>query len=458
MSNGGAQTTSRNRFKPYPDYKDSGVEWLGEIPADWSVRRLKTLISEPITDGPHETPDFLIDGVPFLSVDGIQEGELVFEGCRYISEAAHREYRRKCAPRRDDILLGKAASTGKIARVKVDFEFGVWSPLALIRPNEVEVWPTFLEYALKSMATQAQIDVLCTSSTQKNISMRDIPILVVCLAGLQEQRAIASFLDLETAKIDALVAKKERLILLLQEKRTSLITRAVTKGLDPNVPMKESDVEWLGDIPAHWEVKRVRDIAESLQTGPFGSQLHADEYVTGECPVINPANLRDGQLVPDWDCTVDEATARRLEHHRLAVDDILLARRGELGRCGLVTQQEKGWVCGTGSLRLRTRRDLARPRFLTHLLSTSGVRDWLQLQSVGSTMRNLNTSIIGRIPVALPIQAEQDEIVTRVDLETGRIDSLIAKVRDGIDRLKEYRTALISYAVTGKIDVRGEIA
>ncbi|MGE3978951.1 MAG: restriction endonuclease subunit S, partial [Nitrospira sp.] len=199
-------------------------------------------------------------------------------------------------------------------------------------------------------------------------------------------------------------------------------------------------------------------IAESLQTGPFGSQLHADEYVPGECPVINPANLQDGQIVPDLDCTVDEATAQRLEHHRLAVDDIVLARRGELGRCGLVTQKQKGWVCGTGSLRLRPRRDLARPRFLMHLLSTSRVRDWLQLQSVGSTMQNLNTSIIGRIPVALPIPAAQDEIVTRIDLETGRIDSLISKIHDGIDRLKEHRSALISAAVTGKIDVRGEVA
>lgn len=113
------------RFKPYPAYKDSGVEWLGEIPAGWDVRRLKRLIAEPITGGPRETPDFLIDGVPFLSVDGIQEGELIFEGCRYISEDAHKEYSRKCAPRRDDVLMGKAASTGKIARVKVDFEFSV---------------------------------------------------------------------------------------------------------------------------------------------------------------------------------------------------------------------------------------------------------------------------------------------------------------------------------------------
>jgi len=264
---GEAVAMTRRRYKPYPDYKNSGVEWLGEIPAGWEVKRLKTLIAEPITDGPHETPEFTIDGIPFLSVDGIQEGELVFEGCRYISEVAHKEYLRKCAPRRDDILLGKAASTGKIARVKVDYEFSVWSPLALIRPDNSEVWPGFLEYALKCAGTQAQIDVLCTSNTQKNISMRDIPVVVVCVAGLKEQRAIAAFLDRETARIDALVAKKERLIELLQEKRTALITRAVTKGLDPNVPMKDSGVEWLGEIPAHWEIKRIRHVVSRIEQG-----------------------------------------------------------------------------------------------------------------------------------------------------------------------------------------------
>lgn len=217
---------------PNVQMMESGVEWLGEIPAHWVVRRLKTLIADPITDGPHETPEFLNDGVPFLSVDGIQEGELIFEGCRYISEAAHKKYWKKCAPRRDDILLGKAASTGKIARVKVDFEFSVWSPLALIRADHSEVWPGFLEYALKSAATQAQIDVLCTSNTQKNISMQDIPVLVVCVAELREQRAIAAFLDRETASIDAMAARVRDAIDRLKELRTALVSAAVTGKID----------------------------------------------------------------------------------------------------------------------------------------------------------------------------------------------------------------------------------
>lgn len=219
-------------LNPNAQMTDSGVQWLGEIPAHWVVRRLKTLIADPITDGPHETPEFLNEGVPFLSVDGIQEGEIIFEGCRYVSESAHKQYSKKCAPRRDDILLGKAASTGKIARVKVDFEFSVWSPLAVVRADHSEVWPSFLEYALKSAPTQAQIDVLCTSNTQRNISMQDIPVLVVCVAELGEQRAIAAFLDRETARIDDLVTKVRDAIDRLKELRAALISAAATGKVD----------------------------------------------------------------------------------------------------------------------------------------------------------------------------------------------------------------------------------
>ena len=270
----------------------------------------------------------------------------------------------------------------------------------------------------------------------------------------EEQRAITSFLDRETRKIDVLVAKKERLIELLWEKRTALITRAVTKGLDPDVPMKESGVEWLGKIPAHWEVKRVRKLAISLQTGPFGTQLHADDYIADGIPVINPSNLIGGKIVPDKNCTVDELNATRLGHHKLLRGDILFARRGELGRCGLVDDEQVGWLCGTGCLRMQPCSKSVSSVFLLYLLSTAGIRNWLELESIGSTMLNLNTSIISRIPVAIPGVVEQRDIREYLDRETAKIDALVAKVREAIDRLRELRTALISAAVTGKIDVR----
>lgn len=427
-------STETRRFKRHPAYKDSGVEWLGKIPAHWEVKRLKTLISDPITDGPHETPEFLTDGVPFLSVDGIQEGELVFEGCRYISEADHRDYRRKCAPRRDDILLGKAASTGKIARVKVDFEFSVWSPLALIRPNDGEVWPGFLEYALKSTATQAQIDVLCTSNTQKNISMQDIPTLVVCIAAFQEQRTIAAFLDRETARIDALVVKKERLIELLQEQRTALITRAVTKGLDPNVRMKDSGVEWLGKIPAHWEIT----------------------------PLRWALSVRSGEALPNTDFDLTASVDRRLpviggngvmgygDRSNTTAACIAVGRVGAL--CGNVHLVDPpAWITDN-ALVLSEIKGFDR-KYLALLLEALNLNRWAS--------QNAQPLITGEFVKAQqlcrPPSKEQVRIVERLGSETAAIDVLINRVRGAIDYLKEFRIALISAAVTGRIDVREEV-
>jgi len=176
-------------FPRYPAYKDSCVEWLGEVPEHWSIIRLKNVLQCRITDGPHTTPEFIDEGVPFLSVDGIQDGELRFDGCRFISEKDHEEFSRKAQPVRDDILMGKAASTGKIARVKIDFTFSIWSPLALIRVDSQLSSPSFYEQALKSASSQAQIDILCTSNTQKNISMDDIPRLVMTRPTIEEQLA-----------------------------------------------------------------------------------------------------------------------------------------------------------------------------------------------------------------------------------------------------------------------------
>ncbi|MBC7609597.1 MAG: hypothetical protein H7228_08505 [Polaromonas sp.] len=124
-------------YLTYAKYRDSGFKWIGNIPESWEVRRLKNVLDSPITDGPHSTPEFLYEGIPFLSVDGIQDGELQFEGCRYVSIADHQHFAKKAAPRKGDVLLGKAASTGKIAQVKVDFEFNIWSPLALLRDLEI---------------------------------------------------------------------------------------------------------------------------------------------------------------------------------------------------------------------------------------------------------------------------------------------------------------------------------
>ncbi|WP_396216369.1 restriction endonuclease subunit S [Gemmatimonas sp.] len=445
------------RFKSYPIYKDSGVEWLGDIPADWGVNRLK------------EVATIQMSNVDKKSVDGEDEVELcnytdvyyhdrITPDMPFMKATAPREQVRRFALRAGDVLITKDSESwtdiAVPAVVVADMPNVLCGyHLAHIRPKTV-MDGAYLSLAIAAVGPRDQFRVAANGVTRFAIGTEAVTTAVFAVPPLSEQRAIAAFLDRETARIDTLVARKERLIALLQERRAALITRAVTKGLNPAAPMKDSGVEWLGEIPAHWEVKRVSDVAESLQTGPFGSQLHADEYVQSGYPVINPANIRESRLIADEDVTVSESVAARLGRHRLQEGDILFARRGELGRCGIVAEEQVGWLCGTGSLRLRLKRRVSVPEFVITYLSAAGVGEWFGLQSVGATMQNLNTSIVGRLPLLVPPTSEQRSIASILSLETARVDALVTRVGKAIARLYELRTALISAAVTGKIDVR----
>jgi type I restriction enzyme S subunit len=439
----------------YPSYKDSGVEWLGKIPEHWMACRLKTVLAQPVTDGPHETPDFLPDGVPFLSVDGIQDGELVFEGCRHIDLKAHEQYRRKCAPRRDDILVGKAASTGKIARVKVDIEFSIWSPLAVVRPRADECVPGYLEYALKSTGTQAQIDILCTSNTQKNISMADIPRITFALPRVVEQEAIAKFLDHETAKIDALMEKKDRLIELLQEKRTALITHAVTKG---NIPVKDSGVEWLGEIPAHWEPRRLKVIADVNLSNVDKKTQEGQEPVL-LCNYVDV--YKNERITPELEFMSATASPEQIKRFSLQKGDVLITKDSELwddiAVSACVVHEMPDVLCGYHLALIRPEPSRVVGSFLSRAFSAVGLRDQLWVSSNGITRYGLTGDAISTALFPIPPVEEQQVIADFLDRETTKIDTLISKVQEAIERLKEYRIALISAAVTGKIDVGSEV-
>lgn len=205
--------------------------------------RVKHLLTRPISDGPHETPDFLDQGIPFLSVDGIQDGELVFEGCRYVSREDHLRYSKKIYPLKGDVLMGKAASTGKIALVRTEREFNVWSPLAVLRPNISLVSGDWLTWALKSTAAQVQIDLACTFNTQKNIAMSDIGDLEVPVPSLEDQSRLVGTLDGFSNRAREVEKEISAAIELATERRAALISATVTGQVDispQGAPVAES--------------------------------------------------------------------------------------------------------------------------------------------------------------------------------------------------------------------------
>lgn len=400
--------------------------------SDWPIGRLKNVLAVPITDGPHSTPEFIAEGVPFLSVDAIQDGELVFSGCRYVSFDDHTEFVRKARPRRNDLLMGKAASTGKIARVKTTAEFSIWSPLALIRINETLADPGFIEYCLKSPECQFEIDGYSNANTQKNIGMGDIPRISLPLPALAIQVTVARFLDRETAQIDELIGKQERLIELLRERRAASI----------NLPFDNCSNR-----------TQLRRAVVLSQTGPFGTQLSADEYVVDGVPVINPTHIQDGRIAPDPSISVSADKARELARHRFDTGDIVLGRKGEVDKAALVAETDAGFICGSDSMLLRPSSETD-PAYLWWFLQSPSAHNQLERWSVGSTVAGLNQTTISKVLLPLPSLQEQQRIVDKLSAQVLKIDELSEKTRQSIELLRERRSALVSAAVTGRLDVR----
>ncbi|MDO3378544.1 restriction endonuclease subunit S [Geoalkalibacter halelectricus] len=431
---------SSSEWNVYPAYKKSGVSWLGEIPEHWDLKRFKYavgLVNEKVESAEADRPYFGLENIESWTGRRVEtEGQP--EGVANCFSAG-------------DVLFGKLRPY--LAKVYYAQTNGLCTGEALVL-RQKDLVPRYLFYYLLSKDFINIVDSSTYGAKMPRASWDYIGNLPALLPCVEEQSTIAAFLDRETTRIDALIAKKQRLIELLQEKRTALISQAVTKGLDPGVPMKDSGVEWLGEIPAHWEVKRLGWVSESLQTGPFGTQLHASDYVDDGTPIINPANIINGKLVPDHRWTVAGEKYHELARHQLFEGDLIFGRRGEMGRCGLVGKNEEGWLCGTGCLRVRLVKRSVLPRFMHAFLGFRGVSEYLSLVSVGSTMENLNTTILGRLPVLLPPLTEQKSIVDSLTQHSEKLTALQSTIEAAITRLQEYRAALISAAVTGKIDVR----
>ena len=416
----------------YPAYKSSGVQWLGDVPVHWEVMALKRIVVTPVTDGPHETPEIYDEGIPFVSAEAIKNDQIDFTKIRgFISIEDHKRYSMKYKPKRNDIYIIKSgATTGNIAMVETDDEFNIWSPLAAIRSNLKICFPRFLFHFVKSREFTTSIQVGWSFGTQQNIGMNVIENLFVTLPPLPEQQAIAAFLDRETGRIDTLVAKKIRLIELLREKRSALISHAVTKGLDPSVKLKPSGVEWLGDVPEHWEIKRLKHIV-SMKSGEAITSEEIEDC--GEYPVYGGNGFRgyysnfthDGHFV-------------------------LVGRQGAL--CGNVNY-------GKGKFWASEHAVVAKPNYPIAIIWLGELLNIMNLNqySVSAAQPGLAIDKIKELKVPTPQFPEQQSIAAHLNHETQKIDALIAKVEEAITKLKEYRTALISAAVTGKIDVRGSV-
>ena len=431
------------RFRRYPAYRDSGVEWLGEIPAHWDVNRLKFLAptrTEKLTTKPGDAV--------YVGLEHVESwtGRLLLEAQPDSVESVVSSFSS------GDVLLGKLRPyLAKAARPNFD---GVCTgEILALRPNRGCV-QSYLMYSLLNISYVRWLDSLTYGSKMPRVSPTEVDSSRAPLPPEIEQQAIASFLDRETAKIDELVAKQERLIELLQEKRTALITRAVTRGLDPNVPMKDSGVKWLGEIPAHWHVRTLKRISPEITVGVV---VNPSMYVRIEgVPFLYGSDIHEGRIVADGARRMSEEDSKSLNKSRLRAGDLVCVRVGAPGVTAVVPPRLAGANCA--SVLIVRHADSFDSQWLCYGMNSRLVRYQVELVQYGAAQEQFNVAHAVQFFVLLAPQTEQRAIAAFLDRETAKIDALIAKVRRATDHLKEYRTALISATVTGKIDVRNEAA
>jgi len=276
-----------------------------------------------------------------------------------------------------------------------------------------------------------------------------------------EQHTIAAFLNREAAHIDALISKKERQIELLQEKRAALISHAVTKGLDPNARMKDSGVEWLGKIPEEWKIVPLKFVIancrNAIKTGPFGSQLLSSEMLEGNIKVYNQQNI----LYKDFrggENYINEEKYEEMKSFTIYPNDVIVTTRGTIGHCALFPPNAELGILHPCLMRIQVNQNRIIPEYLAFLIQDGCiVHIQLLIMSNATTIDVIYSDSLKQILLPLPSVSEQKRILLVIEKEVGLLDRLIDKIKESIELLREYRTSIISAAVTGKIDLRLEI-
>jgi type I restriction enzyme, S subunit len=444
----------RRRFRPYPKYKDSGVEWVGEIPAHWNLIKLKRFVQFVGGGTPSkENLDYWQGDIPWVSPKDMKSRNISDTVDKITKEAVAESATKVIGPGAVLIVVRSGILNHSIPVALSGTEIALNQDLKALILDKSAV-PEYLAYFIVGMQSMLLFAWRKEGATVESLELELIANTVIPLPAIEQQRIIVGFLDRETAKIDALIEKKERLIDLLQEKRTALITQAVTKGLDPNVPMKDSGVEWLGKIPAYWEVKRLWHLTPSDRRIMYGIVLPGPNVDDG-VPIVkggdvSPERLRLARL---------NRTSPEIEsgyvRSRLRGGDLVYAIRGSIGEVAIVPDELTGANLTQDAARIAYTTATHGP-WLLYELKSSAIFAQLEAGALGATIRGLNIRDLKRASVPVPPRIEQEAIAGFLEHETVKIDALLTKIQEAIDRLKEYRTALISAAVTGRIDVHDE--
>ncbi|WP_018862268.1 restriction endonuclease subunit S [Thioalkalivibrio sp. ALJ3] len=438
-------------FPKYPEYKDSGVEWLGEVPAHWQIRKFRHVFQES-----SEKIDEKPVGV-MLSVSGYRGVEV-------------KQYEDDNKRRTHEELIGyRIVRPGQLVVNTMWLNYaglGVSEYVGHVSPAYRSYWilpdleSRFAHHLMRSQAYVTGYTKYLTGIRPNSLQMSrdDLLSLPVLVPSVSEQRVIAAFLDHETGKIDALIEEQRRLIELLKEKRQAVISHAVTKGLDPNVPMKDSGVEWLGEVPAQWDVVMLRRVLEGIEQG-WSPECHSTPAENGMWGILKAGAVNNGVYRESENKALPHALHPRPDLEVCSGDVLMCRASGSTDLIGSVAYVESS----RGNLMLSDK--LFRlifslkvsAKFVARTLGSNPLRRQIEQSINGAEglANNLSQATIKGLYITVPPLHEQDEIVGHIEQQTGQIEGLLDASKNAVDVLQERRSSLISAAVTGKIDVRG---
>lgn len=441
-------------FPQYGSYRDSGIGWLGEVPSHWSVKRLRFVAD--INPSKREVSDYPPDfEVSFLPMEAIgDDGTINLKERRALSEvqSGYTFFRD------GDVAFAKITpcfENGKGALLRGlqgGIGFGT-TELIVARPKRNECVAEFLHWLFVSTSFRKRGEAsMYGAGGQKRVPDDFVRNFETAFPPLNEQAGIATFLDHETGKINVLLEAQKQLIALLKEKRQAVISHAVTKGLNPDAPMKDSGTQWLGDVPEHWTISHLKHLSSHVV-----DCLHTTPTYEGDLqfPAIRTADVERGRLLLDQARLVSrEVYEERIQRLAPAPNDILYSREGE--RFGMAALVPPGVDLCLGQRMMMFRiKATDAPGYFMWVLNSEAVFQQVLSGLTGATSPHVNISDVINFDVPRPPISEQIEIARYLDEETDRLDALVSEAQVAITLLRERRSALISAAVTGKIDVRG---
>ena len=422
--------------------KDSGIEWIGKIPEEWSHSKL-ALICDVIVDGTHFRPTYVENGIPFLRVTDIQRSIINWDDVKKISKEEHQILIKRCNPQKNDLLLSKNGTIGVSMIVNWEQEFSMFVSLALIKVNKDLLDVHFLKQFFDSKLAKDQIHERSKSTTVTNLHLEEIKEFQIPLPEIQEQKQISDFLDSQTKLIDSQIKSNQKLVTLLQEKRQATINQAVTKGLDPTVPMKDSGIEWIGDIPEHWDVLPFFNICKENNIKNFKNKIENVLSLSYGRIIQRDLENNFGLIPKSFDTYQIVRPGYIVMRLTDLQNDKVSLRVGLVKEIGIITSAYLGLIVD----------EKMHSDYFYNLLHLYDLKKIFYGMG-GGVRQSIGYFDLKHLPIIITSLKEQKQISDFLDGETTKIDSLISKTETQIEKLQEFRQSLISATVTGKIDVR----